>query len=215
VGSTAHRRAAEPFRIIGATLAATSAERPVRTLLVTSTHTGEGKTTVAADLAIVLAQAGKRVVAVDADLRTPRLHEVFGLQNRSGPEEGLVQTRVQGLQILPSGPVPADPSEVLSSSATRTTLNTLAVEADLVIVDAPPVQAISDAIVLATQVDAVVLVVNTRRTRGRDLSEAKGELERTRARLLGVVLNQVPESPLPLGRAQDIVLEPQFRPTLG
>jgi capsular exopolysaccharide synthesis family protein len=207
-----HRRAAEPFRSIGTTLAIASPERPVRTLLVTSTCKGEGKTTVAANLAIVLAQSGKKVIAVDADLRVPRLHEVFGLQHA---DSGLVQTRVEGLRILPSGRIPANPSEVVASPDTRGTLSTLARDADLVLIDAPAVLANSDAIVLARLVDAVLLVVNTRGTRGQHLSEATDQLERARARLLGVVLNQVPEPPLPLHRAQEIVFEPNVRPTVG
>src|SRR5262249_27375398 len=144
-------------------------EHPFRTLLVTSAEQADGKTTVASNLAVVLAQAGQQVLLVEADLRRPSLHDVFGIQNRVGltsllVDEGLpaasapIATRVLGLSVVPSGPLPPNPSELLASRRMRSRLAELRELADVVILDSPPVLAVSDPVVLAGLVDGTLLV---------------------------------------------------------
>jgi non-specific protein-tyrosine kinase len=203
-GPAAHAGAAnvgEMFRLLRANLQFAAIESPVRTLLVTSSQEGDGKTTVATNLAVVLAQAGQRVLLVEADLRRPSLHEVFELPNRVGLTSLLVDekldaaslpmaTRVPGLQLLPSGPLPPNPSELLASQRMRTRLAELRELADVVILDSPPVLAVSDPAVLAGQVDGVLLVANSERTRAQQANQTISTLQKAGARLLGVVLNR-------------------------
>jgi capsular exopolysaccharide synthesis family protein len=197
--------AAEAFRLLRANLQFVAIERPLRTLLVTSSDAGDGKSTTAANLAIVLAQAGQRVLLVDADLRRPSQHQVFDLPNRAGltsllldeklqAENAVARTRVQGLTLLPSGPLPPNPSELLASPRMRARLSELRELADLVIVDSPPVLPVSDPAILAGQADGTLLVVNAQRTRGQHAAHAVATLQQAGARLLGAVLNRTPRT---------------------
>lgn len=217
-------RLGEAFRLMSANLQVASAEGPMRALLVTSGGAGEGKTSTAANLAIVVAQAGKSVVVVDADLHAPALHEVFGVPNGIGltslllhehqvPATVLVQTRIRGLWVLPSGPLPPNPSELLGSQHMRDRLTELCQLADLVIVDSSPVLAVSDPAVLSGMVDGVLFVVDAQRTRGRDAAEAAATLRNAGARLLGVVLNRVPLHGASRYQAYADVYEAELRPT--
>jgi len=196
-------RLGEAFRLMSANLQVASADSPLRTLLVTSAGAGEGKTSTAANLAIVVAQAGKSVVLIDADLHAPSLHEVFGVPNGAGltsvllhehqtTASVLAQTRIEGLWVLPSGPLPPNPSELLGSQHMRQRMAQLRELADLVILDSSPVLAASDPAMLSGMVDGVLFVVNGQRTRGRDAAEAVAILRNAGARLLGAVVNRVP-----------------------
>jgi len=192
----------ESFRLLRANLHFAALESPVRTLVATSADVGDGKTTAAANLAIVAAQAGQRVVLVDADLRRPSLHEVFGVHNGFGltsllmdedlsVASVLIQTRVEGLWLLPSGPSPPSPSKLLASAQMRGRLAELRERADLVILDSPPVLAVSDPAVLAGLTDGTLLVVNAQRTRGQQAARAVAMLRDAGAHILGGVLNRV------------------------
>jgi len=171
-------------------------------LLVTSAQPLEGKTTSLANLGVSLAQAGKRVLLVDTDLRRPALHRQFKLSKEAGltslllePEadvERLIQpTAVDGLQVLASGRVPANPAEVLGFPEMAALLERLRSSADYVLLDSPPVLTVADASILAQQVDGVLMVVETGVTRTDMLRQAVAMLERVKARLLGVLLNKV------------------------
>lgn len=201
VAATAPRSlAAEAYRTLRTNIQFSSLDRELRTILVTSAGPGEGKSTVLANLAVVIAESGRRVVAVDCDLRRPNLHTLFRLDDVPGIttmmlEEGspppLKATPVPRLSLIASGPLPPNPAELLGSDRFARIIGRLRDEADVVLFDSPPITAASDAAVLAARVDGVLLVVDSGRTR-RDLAaQAKAQLERVGAHLLGVVLMNV------------------------
>ncbi|MEW6447640.1 MAG: CpsD/CapB family tyrosine-protein kinase [Bacillota bacterium] len=197
---------AEAFRTLRTNLSFAAVKSPFRSVLVTSALAGEGKTTVAANLSIVLAQAGHRVLLLDCDLRLPAQHWVFGLDNRQGLTNVLVKQLdpvtvaqpgpVPGLSILTSGPVPPNPADLLGSEQMRSLWPRLYENFDHLVVDSPPVLSVTDAVLLASQVDGVLLVARTARTRIENLQEAKAQLARAGTSILGVVLNR---APLPRG----------------
>lgn len=193
--------ASEAYRTLRTNIQFSSLEKPVHTILVTGVDAGEGKSTTLANLAVVMAQAGKRVVAVDCDLRRPTLHKVFGLAAEPGlttailDESGQVsrqKTGIDGLELVSSGQLPPNPSELLTSRRFEELLARLAAGADIVLLDAPPIVSVSDAAVLATRVDGVILVVNAGKTKRDQAKRAKSLLERVNANILGVVLNNAP-----------------------
>ena len=201
--SSPRSAAAEAYRTLAANLRFGSGPKPVRTILFTSPGSEEGKSPVLANLAVAAAQGGVRVVLVDADLRHPRLHEIFDLPNGAGLATMLTagvgdwglgvgtiqQTTVDGLRVVTSGPSPESPADLLGSSRLAEALSALEGEADLVAVDSPPVIGVADASLVAPRVDGVVLVVDARHTRRQDALRAKAQLQRVNAHLLGVVVN--------------------------
>lgn len=193
----------ESYRTLRTNLQFSSLDKPLRTLVVTSALAAEGKTTTAANLAVVLAQDGKRVVLVDADLRRPNIHRLLGLPNRAGLTIALVDdpaalggyvrdTEVDNLRVLTAGPVPPNPQEMLGSKRMADVLDKLKEDADVVIIDTPPALAVSDAKVLATRTDGVLLVVNTGHTRRGAVQQAVEGMRKVGANLVGGVLNMVP-----------------------
>lgn len=194
--------AAETYRLLRTNIQFAALERPLRTLLVTSSHPSEGKTTTLANLACAFAQAGRRVVAVDSDLRRPSLHALFDREAQRGltsaliddPDrvlDSLVETDIPGLSILPAGPVPPNPSELLQSRRMDAVLERLTTVADIVLLDSPPLLPVADGAILASKADGVVLVVEAARTRPPALGQARTLLEQAGASILGVVLNKV------------------------
>jgi polysaccharide biosynthesis transport protein len=194
--------AEESYRLLFTNLSFATADAPQRTLLVTSSQDGEGKSLTAANLAVVIAQTGQRVVLVEADLRRPSLGQLFGVQSGVGLTSLLVDqqqataaalrpTRVQGLSLLPSGPRQPNPSELLASHRMRDRLAELRELCDLVILDSPPVLPVSDPAVLARLVDGTLLVVDARRSRARATAESVQRLRQAGALVLGAVLNGV------------------------
>ncbi|MBC7074983.1 MAG: CpsD/CapB family tyrosine-protein kinase [Syntrophomonadaceae bacterium] len=192
---------AEAFRTLRTNLAFTGMDHSSRSILVTSPSPEDGKSAVAANLAVVLAQAGNRVILVDCDLRKPVQHKIFQVANDRGftnclvqaaeIEEAVIKTGVDNLDLLTSGPVPPNPAEILASKHMSNLLEHLLGKYDYVITDAPPLLAVTDAAILATQVDGVILVVRSANTRIDQAREAKNRLLKVNARLLGAVLNQV------------------------
>lgn len=193
----------EAYRTLRTNIQFSSVDKPLRTLLVTSSSPGEGKSTTTANLAVVLAQTGKRVVVVDTDLRRPVQHKVFGVPNNTGLTTALLNgdnirldghlqpTEIENLQVLTSGPIPPNPSELLGSHRMAKLIETLAQEADIVLFDSPPVLAVTDAAVLGRQVDGVLLVADAGATREHALATATEELRKTGANVLGVALNRL------------------------
>ncbi len=188
---------AEAYRSLRTNLEFSSLDHPLRTLLVTSPAPDEGKSTTLANLGIIQAQAGKRVVLLDGDLRRPRLHDLFGLGNNTGvttailnPEAPLPlqNTTVPNLRVMTSGPLPPNPADLLASARMKALLDQLVAEADLVLLDAPPVIVVTDAVVLATRVDGVLLVVSAGQTRREQAQRARDLLAKVNARLIGAVL---------------------------
>jgi capsular exopolysaccharide synthesis family protein len=193
----------EAYRLLHANLQFAAIEKPLRTLLVTSSDAGDGKSSIAANLAVVMAQAGQRVVLIDADLRRPTLHQIFDVGNRTGLTSLLIDeklavnglllaTRVAGLKLLPSGPLPPNPSELLASQRMRSRLAELSEVADVVILDSPPTMAVSDPAVLARHTDGTLLVINAQRTRGQRAAQVVKILQHAGASVVGAVLNRVP-----------------------
>lgn len=193
----------EAYRILRTNLDLASPDAPMRTLLVTSAVPQEGKTTLACNLAVVVAQTGRRVYLLDADLRRPAVHSQFRLPNsigvstflRDGMQDSPVPAHLvhPGLRVVTAGSLPPNPAELLGSQRMQTLLARLKAECDLLIVDTPPLSAVTDAAVLATLSDGVVLVVEAGRTSRRAVLGARDALDRVSARLVGVVLNKMPE----------------------
>lgn len=182
-----------------------SLDRPIRALQITSPSAGEGKTTTLANLGVVLARAGQRVVIVCCDLRRPRIHEFFGLDNQVGFTsvllgESPLSAALQpvpgqpGLVVLPSGPPPPNPAELLSTARAAEVLDALQTNSDIVLVDSPPVLPVADATVLSHLVDATVVVARAGKTSRRSLHRAVEVLQQVDAPLVGTVLNGMKQS---------------------
>ncbi len=194
--------ASEAYRALRTNLTFASLDRPLHTVLFTSPGADEGKSTVLANLAVSIAQTERRVLVVDCDLRRPCQHELFGLGNEAGlttlladpklqDKPPIQETRVAGLGLLSSGPLPPRPADLLGSRRMEELVKWLAGLADLVFFDSPPINAVSDAAILATRVDGVLLVVRERHTRREAVVSARDRLLRVNAPLLGAVLNGV------------------------
>lgn len=190
----------EAYRTLRTNLQFAKAGGLLSTVMYTSAGPGEGKSTTAANTAVVMAQSGKRVIIIDCDLRKPVQHKIFnlpktGLSNILAedrpPKELLCETDIPNLRILPSGPIPPNPSELLGSPKMTQLLDELKAEADYLIIDAPPVIAVTDACVLASQLDGIVLVIAARMVRPEMAWRAKELLLKANGHILGVVMNRV------------------------
>lgn len=192
----------EAFRSLRANLQFLQVDDPPRVLAVTSSQSGEGKSTTAANLALALAHSGKAVALVDGDLRHPDLHNLFGLDNsvglsnvvahQGGLDEALRATDFAGLFVLTSGVLPPNPAEVIASSATANLLAELRSRFDYVIVDSSPLLEISDAAVIAADADGVLIVSRVGATRRDQLAHAVRRLRNVGAHVLGAVLTDIP-----------------------
>lgn len=195
---------AEAYRHLRTSILLARAGRAVRSILVTSSQPGDGKTTTAVNLAASLAQTGARVLLIDADLRRPRLHALFGLDNEEGLSNVLAgeqkafeivsligRHEATGLHVLPSGPTPPNAAELLGSDETPRLLKFLQSVFTHVVIDSPPVASFTDGVLLASMVDGVVLVVHGGKS-SRDLTRRSRQvLQDAGGRILGVVLNNV------------------------
>jgi polysaccharide biosynthesis transport protein len=195
---------AESVRAVRTNLLFMSPDQPFRRLLVTSAQPGEGKTTVASALAVAMAQAGQRVILIDCDMRRPRLHKIFSVtQGPCNLSESLLdpahldlastRTELAKLSILPAGPTPPNPAELLQSEAFRHLLQRLEQDFDLVILDSPPL-VVTDAAILATRVDGSVMVVRRGHSDRRDVLRAKRAILDVGGSVIGAVLNAVREA---------------------
>jgi capsular exopolysaccharide synthesis family protein len=199
---------AEAFRMVRTNLEFAEIDTTIRTLLITSASSNEGKSTTAANLAVTIAQTGKRVVMVDLDLRNPTLHEVFGLSNHRGVttallhhkdgslNEVMLPTSVENLRLIPSGPVPSNPAELLGSQRMADLIEEMKQEADVILFDSSPLLAVADAALLARRCDAALVVARAGRTRIDELRRVRDQIAQTGTRLLGVILNRAPSSPM-------------------
>ena len=173
----------------------------LKTVLVTSAVAGEGKSVTAGNLAAVLAQLGKTVLVVDADLRKPRQHEIFRIPNRTGlvsfltnqAELGdvLQQTLVENLQLVPSGPIPPQPSELLASDRMTQFLSAVRERFDIVVIDSPPVLPVADPAVLSSRTDGVLVCIGAGLAVREDAVACIDRLAMVEAKTLGVVLNRI------------------------
>ncbi|MDH7487825.1 MAG: polysaccharide biosynthesis tyrosine autokinase, partial [Anaerolineae bacterium] len=192
----------EAYRVLRTNLQFSSVDRPLKTLLVTSANPIEGKSVTAANIAVVMAQAGHSVIMVDSDLRRPVLHKIFQIPNNEGftnallhanpsPVAYLQPTKVENLRVLTTGPLPPNPSELLGSARMKDLIEQLKSEADMVIFDSPPCLAVTDAAVLATQMDGTLLVVDAGVTRRELARRAVENLQKVGGHVLGAVLNKL------------------------
>ncbi|WP_275064569.1 CpsD/CapB family tyrosine-protein kinase [Bacillus sp. PK3_68] len=189
----------EQYRTIRTNILFSAVDQEIRSLLVTSAGPGEGKSTTAANLAIVFAQQGKKVLLVDADMRKPTMHYTFNFMNTVGLTNVLAkqkslaaavkETTVQDLAVLLSGPIPPNPAELLGSRMMAEFLKEAYRSYETIIFDTPPVLAVTDAQVLANQCDGTLLVINSGKTEADGAIKAKELLQAAKAKPLGVVLN--------------------------
>lgn len=194
-------RVAEAYRTLRTNMEVLNAEHSKNRILITSTQHGEGKSLITVNLAISLVQIGKSVLIIDANLRNPIQHQLFGLTNEEGLSSMLVskspglgqsvQTRIKGLDIFTAGPIPPNPTELLASENLKIILTDAAAVYDLVLIDSPPTSAIADVSIISQEIDGVLLVVGSGEVSQEYALEAKEQIEKVGANLVGVVLNKV------------------------
>ncbi|MGZ8567603.1 MAG: polysaccharide biosynthesis tyrosine autokinase, partial [Actinomycetota bacterium] len=204
-----HSPASEAYRILRTNVLSITSRLGVKTVVVSSAHSGEGKSATVANLAVVLARAGKRVSLVSADLRRPRLHQFFGIDGGAGLSDVLAgrlpldqalqkvtfATSVSmdhssvTLRILPSGRVPENPAELLQSESMKQVLTELGAISDIVLIDVPPILPVTDALVVASIAGGVLLVVGPKGNTRSAILSARQQLDRVNARIIGGVLN--------------------------
>ena len=193
--------AAESIRLLRTNVEFASASRELVSIGVTSTNPGEGKSTVAANLAVTLAQAGFETALIDADLRRPTQHRIFGLTNDRGLSTlltyhdrawawGAHDTMLPNLHVVPAGPLPPNPADLLSLDRLRLLLHEMRETVDVIVIDSPPVLAVSDPLILAAHVDGMIMVSLGGKTRLDALKRAADTLHQSGVRIIGIVLNQ-------------------------
>jgi capsular exopolysaccharide synthesis family protein len=191
----------DAYRTLRTNLQFTSVDKPIRSLLITSSLPGEGKTLSSANLAISFAESGKKVVLVDADMRKPKQQDIFDIKKSPGLSDYLVRdltldqvcypTKSENLKVVPCGTTPPNPAEMVGSQRMSDFINHAQEKFDLVIIDSPPVQIVSDPMPLAAMVSHVLLVVKFGKTQIRDLQETKNILHHVKASILGVIFNDI------------------------
>jgi succinoglycan biosynthesis transport protein ExoP len=197
---------AEAYRTLRTNLLFSQVVQRLKTIVITSTSPGDGKTTISTNLSVTFAQQGLRVLLIDCDLRRARVHQVFGVPRAPGltelvmeynvATEAIIATPVEGLFMLPAGRLPPNPAELLGGLRMRGLLETLAKDFDLVILDSPPVLAASDAAILGSMADGVLMVVRAGQTDRDAAREALKQLATVGARVVGAVLND-PDASVP------------------
>ncbi|NVY96210.1 CpsD/CapB family tyrosine-protein kinase [Lactobacillus sp. DCY120] len=200
-------RVSEEYRTLRTNILYAKADDPIKTLVFTSDSPSEGKSTVSANTAATFAQQGIRTLLLDADMRRPTIQATFGLQNKFGlvdlltgeeDEAKLVKacqkTAIENLFVLPAGPIPPNPSELLSSKRMQHILKLVSQAFDLVILDAPPVMSVTDAQIIASRTDATIIVAPYGIAQKNMLLETRNLLEKVHANIIGVVMNRVPEA---------------------
>ncbi|MCB0036778.1 MAG: CpsD/CapB family tyrosine-protein kinase [Anaerolineales bacterium] len=194
----------EAYRTLRTNLSFYSLDNPLRTLVVTSPAPDEGADEAAANLAVTMAQSGKRTILVECDLRRPSLHTLFGQAAEPGltdmilgdSELPLQKTEVENLWLLTSGPQPPNPADLLGSGRTDEIIAKLGQEADIILFHAPPVIAVTDATVLGSKVDGVLLVIQAGKSRRDHAQRAKEMLAKANVRIVGVTLTNAPDDGL-------------------
>jgi succinoglycan biosynthesis transport protein ExoP len=177
-----------------------SSKKPVHSLLITSAEPKEGKSRIVADLAFMMVQSGRKVIAVDADMRAPTLDKIFNFDNDIGlssildqgidPKDAIHVNEFPGVNVLTSGPLPTNPSELLGSNQMKILLNSLIKAYDIVIIDTPAALVVADVAILAPMVDAVALVVNRARTNAKEVNALFAQLDTDTTRWIGVIINR-------------------------
>ena len=189
----------EQYRTIRTNLQFSSVDSELQTMLFTSSGASEGKSTTVANVAVVYAQQGKRVLLIDADLRKPTVHYSFRVDNVRGLSNLLVdnipfddvvhETNIENLHVVTCGPIPPNPSELLASNKMDSMIEELKKVYDVILIDSPPVLAVTDAQILSALVDGVVLVVRSKETEIEAAQKAVELLQASKAKILGAILN--------------------------
>jgi capsular exopolysaccharide synthesis family protein len=195
---------AEAFRTLRTNIQFSSLDEEIKTLVVTSTQPGEGKSTVISNLGITVAQSGKKVLLIDCDLRKPTVHKKLGLSNQDGLttllakekklDEVVQTTNIKNFFVLTSGPIPPNPAELLGSKKMKNFLNELQEYFDMILIDAPPVLAVTDAQILSTCCDGVVFVAGYGQAEKNAIVRAKELVDKVGGKIIGVVINKVPSN---------------------
>jgi len=193
---------AEAYRSLRTAILYSAPAGQLKSLLVTSPSSGDGKTTLVSNLAIAMAQGGRKILIIDADLRNPSQHDIFGVKNNTGlsallagrstPETAVQRSHVPNLDILPCGPTPANPAEILNSREFGEALESLSDKYDCVVLDSPPVEAVADARIIAASCDATLIVLKAQTAHRRTTEHTRDSLTSIGARVLGVVVNDLP-----------------------
>ena len=197
-------RSAEAFRTLRTNIQFSSLDTELKSIVVTSSGSGEGKSTVMANLAITMAESGKRVILIDCDLRKPSIHKKMGVTNSVGltnvlvqnikKEDCMAESTVKNLFILTSGPIPPNPAELLGTKKMRDFIEDLKNEFDMVLIDAPPVLAVTDAQILSTIADGVIFVASYGEAQKNAMVDAKELIDKVGGKVIGIVFNKVPEA---------------------
>jgi len=192
----------EQFRTLRTNIKFSAAGDGINIIAITSCSPGEGKSTIVSNLAAIMAKGGKRVVIVDCDLRKPTIHKKFSMSNFRGLTDILVQdkeiddvvtdTRVSNLCVIPSGPIPPNPSELLGSKITKDVFKELSETYDMVLLDTPPVLYVSDAQIISSISQGTIIVASYGNTDKKALADAKALIEKAGGKILGVVINKIP-----------------------
>lgn len=193
--------AAEAYRTLRTNIQFSSFDNKIKTIVITSSGPAEGKTTTSCNLAIATAQAGKRTILLDCDMRNPKIHKVFELSNQTGLSDVLIgevnyyeavhNTEVENLRVLSSGTRPPNPAELLSSEKMKKFLESLKENYDYIIIDTPPIIMVTDAQILSRYADGCLLVIASGEADKNAAIKAKELLEKVDAKILGVVLNKL------------------------
>ena len=188
----------EKYRVLRTNIQYSSIDKEIKRILVTSSEPGEGKSVTSGNLALAYAQDGKKVLLIDCDLRKPSVHKTFRVSNTLGISDVILNVdklkdaiieRNENFHIITAGELPPNPSEILGSLAMRNLLDKLNEYYDVIVIDSPPVHAVTDAQILAQKVDGVLLVVKANTTKKDSVIESKNLLDKVGANILGIVLN--------------------------
>ena len=198
----------EQYRTIRTNIQFSMIDKELKVLACTSAMPRDGKSTTIANLAVTLAQQGQKILLIDADLRRPTIHQIMEVKNQYGLTSLLTKkanlemailptSRANNLHVLPAGPIPPNPSELLGSNMMETLIAELSAKFDLVLFDTPPVLAVTDAQILGSRCDGIIIVIRSHKTEKKELIKAKELLDRTNVNLIGVVLNGVDQKDVP------------------
>ena len=193
----------EAFRTLRTNIQFSSIDKPIKSLVITSSGPGEGKSTISINIAATMALAEKHILLIDCDLRKPTLHKSFNMSSLKGITNILVEnvdytdvlytdSGIEGLDVIGSGPIPPNPAELLGSKKMETFIENMKEVYDLVILDAPPVGLVTDGVVLSTIVDGTILICSVGQANIEATQRSKKLLDKVNANILGVVLNKIP-----------------------
>ena len=194
---------AESYRSLRTHIKFSSLDKPIKTIVVTSSLIGEGKSTVVGNLAYSLNQDGSRVLVIDCDLRKPSIHENFLLSNEKGLTDILVgksdlksvtKKIEESLFLITAGTIPPNPAEILGSKEMEDLIKELSINFDYIILDTPPILPVSDTLLLASKADATLIVVKARKTKEKIVKESYSKLVEARANVIGTILNESDKS---------------------